>query len=115
MNKKTSKSVDRESVRLLAIEIGAREAARRLGIKERPFYPGRIALNGSCRGAKLAARLLFLKEAPVTFCWITSGVEGSRARTFIGLQPEQLKDWSGLCEHRTRLISLQHVYEIRPC
>jgi hypothetical protein len=34
MNKTTTKKPDREGVRMLAIELGAREAARRVGVKE---------------------------------------------------------------------------------
>ena len=72
----TKPPVSREAVRILAISIGAREAARRLGIKESTLYPGLIALNGSCHDTKLAARPLILRQAPVTFYWITSGAEG---------------------------------------
>jgi hypothetical protein len=34
MNRNTNKSIDRESVRLLAIELGVREAARRCGLSQ---------------------------------------------------------------------------------
>ena len=62
MQKKTTKpqtnpSVDWEAVRVLAIELGAREAARRLGIKETTVLSrARRAIGGTCLNVKVARR-----------------------------------------------------------
>jgi len=71
----TKPPISRGAVHILAYSIGAREAARRLGIKESTLLSW-SHLNGSCHDAKLADLPLRLRKIPATSYWITNGVEG---------------------------------------
>ena len=65
MNKKTqSKTVNKEAVRILAFSIGAREAARRLGIKESTLLSWSHRLKWKLPRHKVGRPPLDLKVSP---------------------------------------------------
>src|SRR6266478_8303987 len=61
---KTKSPLDREAVRILALSIGAREAARRLGIKESTLLSWSHRLNWRLPRRKVGRPPLDLKVSP---------------------------------------------------
>jgi hypothetical protein len=64
MQERTKPPVDREAVRILAISIGAREAARRLGIKESTLLSWSHRLKWNLPRRKVGRPPLELKVSP---------------------------------------------------
>jgi hypothetical protein len=64
MQEKTKPPVSREAVRILAISIGAREAARRLGIKESTLLSWSHRLKWKLPRRKVGRPPLDLKVSP---------------------------------------------------
>ena len=67
--KQTKPPVSREAVRILAISIGAREAARRLGIKESTLLSWSHRLKWKLPRRKVGRPPLDLKVSPGDVLW----------------------------------------------